>query len=124
MPRWRKATWALLIWTALMGIWIAAGIGAVSNSCDTLAGQALETCQAGVAVGGGLGVTFIIIIWFIGFIVLGLIWLMSRPKDNVLIYGPDGQQVNVSEKEAKRRLKKGWTYQPKGEATQPTTDQQ
>ena len=64
------------------------------------------------------GVTFIIVIWFIGFIVLGLIWLMSRPKDNVLIYGPDGQQVTVSEKEAQRRVKRGgWTYQP---PTQPT----
>jgi len=35
-----------------------------------------------------------------------LVWLMSRPKDNVLIYGPQGQQVTVSEKEAKRRFTK------------------
>ena len=66
-----------------------------------------------VAIGGGLAVTFIIFIWFIGFIVLGLVWFMSRPKDNVLIYGPQGQKVTVSEKEAQRRVKKGgWNYQP------------
>lgn len=113
MPRWRKATWALVIWTVLAVIWIASGIGAVS---DLPAGSEAE--EAGRAIGAGLGVTFIIVIWFIGFIVLGLVWLMSRPKDNVLLYGPDGQQVTVSEKEAQRRIKRGgWTYQP---PTQPT----
>ena len=57
--------------------------------------------------------------WFLGFIVFGLIWLMSRPKDNVLVYGPRGQQMTVSEKEAKKRVEKqGWSYTPKsGEPT-------
>ena len=113
MPRWRKATWALLIFSVLMLVWIVGGIGALSDSCGGMTGDELEACQAGTAIGGGIGVTFLIILWFIGFIVLGLIWLMSRPKDNVLLYGPDGQQVTVSEKEAQRRIKRGgWTYQP------------
>ena len=113
MPHWRKATWALVIFSALMAVWIGSGIAATSNNCAGEVGDALQLCQAGTAIGGGIAVTFIVILWFIGFIVLGLIWLMSRPKDNVLMHGPDGQQVTVSEKEAKRRLSKGWTYQPK-----------
>lgn len=112
MPRWRKATWAIFLFSALMLIWVISGVGAVSDNCAGLTGQELETCQAGTAIGGGIAVTFLIIIWFIGFVVLGLIWLMSRPKENVVVYGPDGQQVTVSEKEAKRRIEKGWTYQP------------
>jgi hypothetical protein len=112
MPRWRKATWALLIFNLLILVWIVTGVGAVSNECGGKIGDALTTCQAGTAIGAGLGITFIIILWFIGFIVLGLIWIMSRPKHNVVVYGPDGQQVNVTEKEAKRRVSKGWTYQP------------
>jgi hypothetical protein len=47
--------------------------------------------------------------------VLGLVWLMSRPKESVVVIrGPGGQQVTVSEKEAKRRIAKevGWSYQP------------
>lgn len=111
MPHWRKATWALLIWNVLMLIWLVTGIGAVGNNCAGESGDALTACQAGTAIGAGIGVTFIIFIWFIGFIVLGLVWLMSRPKDNVIVYGPDGQQVTVSEKEAKKRVSKGWTYQ-------------
>ncbi|MEP7227251.1 MAG: hypothetical protein ABI785_07815 [Gemmatimonadales bacterium] len=112
MPRWRKATWAIVVFSALMLVWIVAGVGAVSDSCAGKTGDALVACEAGTAIGGGIAVTFLIVIWFIGFIVLGLIWLMSRPKDNVVVYGPDGQQVNVSEKEAKKRVEKGWTYQP------------
>lgn len=105
MPRWRKATWAILIWTGLAVLWIWAGASAAG---EVPVGSDAE--EAGRAIGTGIGVTFIIFIWFLGFIVLGLIWLMSRPKDNVLVYGPEGQQMNVSEKEAKRRVKKGWTY--------------
>lgn len=112
MPRWRKATWALVLFSVLMLIWIVAGVGGVSNNCDGLTGNELTNCQAATAIGGGIGVTFLIILWFIGFIILGLIWLMSRPKENVVVYGPDGQQVTVSEKEAKKRTSKGWTYQP------------
>jgi hypothetical protein len=112
MPRWRKATWALLIWTVLIGIWLVAGVAGVSNNCAGQTGDALTACQAGTAIGGGIGVTIILVIWFVGFIVLGLIWMMSRPRDNVLIYGPQGQQMTVSEKEAKRRVEKqGWTFQ-------------
>ncbi len=111
MPRWRKATWALLIWTALIVLWIVAGTSAVGDNCAGETGDALEMCRAATGIGAGIGVTFIIIIWFLGFIILGLIWLMSRPKENVVIYGPEGQQMNVTEKEAKRRTAKGWSYQ-------------
>jgi hypothetical protein len=116
LPHWRKATWALAIFTALMGIWVVTGIAGVSNNCASEVGQALQACQAGTAIGGGIAVTFILIVWFIGFIVLGLVWLMSRPKESVVIRGPEGQQVTLSEKEAKRRIAKeaGWSYQPHG----------
>lgn len=95
-----------------MLIWVVGGVGAVGDNCAGETGEALELCEGATAVGAGIGVTFIIFIWFLGFVVLGLVWLMSRPKDNVVIYGPEGQQVTVSEKEAKRRTGKGWTYQP------------
>lgn len=108
MPRWRKATWAIVIWTVLAVIWIAAGLGSTGDMTP----DASEAEAAGRAIGAGLAITVIIIVWFFGFLVLGLVWLMSRPKDNVLVYGPDGQQMTVSEKEAQRRVKNGWTYKP------------
>jgi hypothetical protein len=107
MPRWRKATWALVIWTVLIVIWMVSAGGAIGD----MAPAGSEAEEAGRAIGAGIGFTFILMIWFLGFIVLGLIWLMSRPKDNVVIYGPQGQEVRVTEKEARRRVEKqGWSY--------------
>ena len=80
MPHWRKATWAVVIWNVLMGLWIASGVSATSNNCAGRVGDDLTTCQAATAIGAGIGITFIVIIWFLGFVVLSLIWLMSRPQ--------------------------------------------
>lgn len=114
MPRWRKATWALVIVNALMALWFFTGIGAVSGGPTDCGVLDRETCEAAYGVGAGIGATFVLFIWFLLFVVFGLIWLMSRPKDNVVIYGPQGQQMTVSEKEAKRRVEKqGWSYQPR-----------
>jgi hypothetical protein len=113
MRGWRKMTWAIVIWTAIFVVWIATGVGAVSNQCPGLTGDELASCQAATAIGGGIGVTFLFMLWFIGFIVLAIIWFMTRPKHNVTVYGPLGQQVTVSESEARKRVEKqGWTYQP------------
>ncbi len=96
MRSWRKMTWAILIWTAVMVAWIVSGASAVSNNCAGETGDALATCQAATAIGGGIAVTLIGFIWFIGFIVLSVIWFMTRPKNNVTVFGPQGQQVMVS----------------------------
>ncbi len=116
MPKWRKMTWAILIWTALFIAWAAAGTSAVGNNCVGLSGTALSNCQAATAVGGGIGLALIFMLWFIGFVVLAIIWFMSRPKSTVLVFGPQGQQATVSESEAKSRVaKQGWSY------TRPTS---
>src|SRR5689334_16776618 len=103
MRSWRKMSWAILIWTAVFLLWGISGVGAVSNRCVGLTGDALTTCQAGTAIGGGLGITIIFFLWFVGFIVLSIVWFMTRPKNNVTVYGPQGQQVTVSESEARKR---------------------
>jgi hypothetical protein len=81
--RWRKMTWVLNIWNVLFLIWIIAASASSEGSCDTpeeRGGLSKEACEAASDVGTGLGITLILILWFLGFIVLALIWLMSRPK--------------------------------------------
>lgn len=100
IPRWRKMTWALLIWVALIVIWIAVGTEAsAAERCDTpeeRGSLSQAACEAAVGVGTGLGVAFIIFLGIVGFFVLGLIWLMSRPRHRqCLRCGHD--------------VKKGWT---------------
>jgi hypothetical protein len=78
IPHWRKATWAVVIWTVLMFAWMIAGAqGTTAKDCGSL-DQA--TCQAATNIGTGIGVTLLFILWFIGFVVLSLVWLMSRPQ--------------------------------------------
>lgn len=113
-------TWVIVIWTALFAVWGITGVGAVSNECVGKTGDELTTCQAATAIGGGIGLTLIFILWFIGFIILSLIWFMSRPKNSVVVYGPQGQQVSVTEKEAAKRVRNGWAYQPSTAAGTPS----
>ena len=55
----------------------------------------------------------ILFIWLIGLLILTVVWLLSRPKPNTAIYGPQGQWMRVTEKEATQRVEKeGWSYQP------------
>ena len=81
MPQWRKATWVLAIWNVLTVLWLATAIGGVGDSsCAGETGTALAVCRAGADIGLSLGPTFVLIVWVIGFIAFGLIWLISRPK--------------------------------------------
>jgi rubredoxin len=81
IPRWRKATWAIFLFSLLMLIWVIAA-GSASADCSEEE-EFRGACKAGEAVGRGIGVTLVIILWVLGFIVLSLIWLMSRPKHRV-----------------------------------------
>jgi hypothetical protein len=74
MRKWRKMTWVLIIWSAVILVWALAGGMSASDKCAT---QVYENaCNAGV----GLGVGLILFIGFIGFVFFSLIWFMSRPR--------------------------------------------
>ena len=77
-PGWRKLTWVILVFNALMLIWLVAGVGGVADNCEGEVGSALEACEAGTAVGAGLGAAFIIFLWVAGNVILGVIWLVTR----------------------------------------------
>ncbi len=74
-PHWRKMTWVLIIWTLIFTIWVIGGVN--STHCDRYASDLNQNaCQAGT----GIGVGIVIFLWFLGFVVLSLIWFMTRPK--------------------------------------------
>jgi len=86
IPRWRKMTWVFLIVNALFVLWVAVGISSrASEDCATdpsvTSGVLTESeCIAASDVGTGIGVALIFVLWFFVFVVVSLIWLMSRPK--------------------------------------------
>ncbi|WP_217924919.1 hypothetical protein [Miltoncostaea oceani] len=76
IPR-RVSSWLIVIWSALFAIWIIAGISSrPSTDCPPGDQLCVDASDTGTAIGVGL----IIVLWFIGFVVLSLIWLMTRSK--------------------------------------------
>jgi uncharacterized membrane protein YtjA (UPF0391 family) len=76
-PRWRKMTWTFLVVNALFLVWIIAGVSdRASKDCAPNDDLCINASDAGTAIGVGL----IIFLWFFVFIVLSLVWLMTRPR--------------------------------------------
>jgi membrane protein implicated in regulation of membrane protease activity len=87
MPNWRKATWSIVIWSGLILAWVLTGLA------------------ANVSVIGQ------IVTWFVGSVLLVLVWMMSRSRFTTEIFGPQGQHRTVTAKNAKGRVeRRGWSY--------------
>ena len=82
-PHWRKMTWVLIIWSAIILVWAIGGGTSGANHCANQTGDAYlsaHTAQTACNTGVGIGVAAILTLGFIGFVVLSLVWFMTRPK--------------------------------------------
>ncbi len=79
LPRWRIFTWVILAFNLIMLIWIIAGVSSNARNCSGLTGDALTNCEAG-NVGTGIGATLIFVLWALGDVILGVLWLVTRPR--------------------------------------------
>ena len=79
---WRKMTWAIIAWCTLILIWAVAGGASSANNCSHQNGNlylSARSAQNACDAGTGIGVALILVVGFCGFVVLALIWIMSRP---------------------------------------------
>jgi len=83
MPKFRLFTWVIIAINILFAWWIIAGVGASSGNCDGLTGDDLSACQAGTAVGAGIGAFMIIVLWVLVDIILLVLWLVTRKKQRI-----------------------------------------
>jgi hypothetical protein len=89
VPHWRKMTWVINIVNLLFLVWLITGVSSrpskdcASDPSVTAGTISKSACEAASDVGTGIGVALIIFLWFIVFIVLGLVWLMTRPKNRL-----------------------------------------
>ncbi len=71
--------WIFIAFNGLMVYVLIKGISAVSEASGDF-GAMNEYEQAGTAIGAGLGIGVILVLWAIGSIILGLMVLVTRPK--------------------------------------------
>lgn len=69
--------WLFYIYNALMVWWL---VSAFITTAEVMDGVVTEAEKAGAAIGTGIGVTMILVIWVTGAIITGLLALMTRPK--------------------------------------------
>jgi hypothetical protein len=50
------------------------------HACDNPGALSVQACQDATNAGAGIGAVLIFFLWFIGFVVLSLVWLITRPK--------------------------------------------
>jgi hypothetical protein len=73
-------SWAILIWTGIFILWTIVGVSdRASEDCP----PGDQLCIDASDVGTGIGVALIWMLWFIGFLVLSIIWFMTRRKGRV-----------------------------------------
>lgn len=64
----------------LMVVWMIAGLGAAGEGYD----QMSEAQKAGTNIGAGIGMMFILVVWALGDIILGLAVLLTRGKKIII----------------------------------------
>jgi hypothetical protein len=86
MPKWRPFTWIILAVNVLFLVWLITGVGGAADQaedCTALVGNAKDLCEAGnagTAVGAGIGAAIILFLWALVDVILGILWLVTRPK--------------------------------------------
>lgn len=69
--------WLLIIFNLLMLAWLISYFSLIGEMMD---GTASDAEKAGAAIGGSIGTGFLLTVWVIGDIILGLAALLTRPR--------------------------------------------
>lgn len=69
--------WSLILFNVLMVVWLVGYAGELAELSDATTSDAE---QAGVAIGGTIGVGMLLVVWVLGDIILGLATLLTRPS--------------------------------------------
>jgi len=79
-PRRRRRVfmWVILAITGLFLWWIISAVGGIADDCAGKVGSDLEACQTGTAIGGGIAFIFILVLWALVDVILGVIFLVTR----------------------------------------------
>ena len=80
MRRIRPFSWFIIIVNIFFLYAIFSGLNETSKSCDGLSGDDLNICQAGTAIGAGIGVFALVFFWVLVDLILLILWIVSNKK--------------------------------------------
>lgn len=81
MKKLRPLSWVIIVINLLFVAWLVGGVGgAVNSSCENMTGDELSACQAGTAIGAGIGTFMIIFLWMMVDVILLVIYLVTNKK--------------------------------------------
>lgn len=78
MPSWRPLTWIIVAVQILFVIWVIAGVGTAADTSDCAGQEYQDACEAGSAIGAGLGFIMILFLWALVDVILGVIWVVTN----------------------------------------------
>ncbi len=81
LPGWRIGTYVVLIFNALMLIWVISAVASASGDATDCGTLSQETCNAARNTGTGIGVFLLIVLWAIVDIILGVIWMVTNNRN-------------------------------------------
>jgi hypothetical protein len=76
MPSWRPFTWVILAVQLPFVIWLIVAFARSDTTCPK--DQFEEFCHAGEAIGTTVGVVFILVIWALIDVILGVSWVVTN----------------------------------------------
>ena len=71
--------WMFILFNIFMIVWV---IGAFNIGGEAVSDASSDAAAAGAAIGSAIGVGFIALIWVFGDIILGMVFLFTRPSKN------------------------------------------
>ena len=77
--KWRKMSWLILVFSGIMLALLVTSLSASDPDCPPNIANC-DAYNAGADVGQGLATVLIFVVWLIGFLVLAVIWFMTRPR--------------------------------------------
>lgn len=79
-PHWRVMTWVVVAYNGLMLAWVIAGASTASGQPTDCGALDAETCNTASDAGTAIGVAGLIMLWLVGSLILGVLWLVTRPS--------------------------------------------
>ena len=76
----RVFMWVFLAVQALFLVWMISGLSGAADNCTGETGTSLDACQAGTAIGAGLGLAMVLFLWVAVDVILGITYLITRRR--------------------------------------------